>query len=73
MKRMITLHFGKRSEGVYLATCEDLPGRVAQGRTIRETLEIARDVGEKLLDPGALRADLLNSGPRRESRHASTA
>ncbi|MDQ2775862.1 MAG: DUF1902 domain-containing protein [Acidobacteriota bacterium] len=37
-------------EGVYLATCEDLPGLVAQGRTVAETLEIARDVARKLLD-----------------------
>ncbi len=29
---------------------DDLPGLVAQGRTIQETLEIARDVGKRLLE-----------------------
>ena len=38
------------SEGVYLATSDDLPGLVAQGRTVAETLYIARDVARKLID-----------------------
>ena len=42
-------------EDVYLATSEDIPGLVAQGRTIAETLEIARDVAEKLLEAQAKR------------------
>ena len=50
MQLMNNLHIEKLPEGVYLATCEDLPGLVAQGRTIQETLEIARDVGKKLLE-----------------------
>ncbi len=37
-------------EGGFLATSEDLPGLVAQGRTVAETLEIAQDVARKLLD-----------------------
>jgi predicted RNase H-like HicB family nuclease len=37
-------------EGVYLATSEELPGLVAQGRTVAETLEIARDVAKKLIE-----------------------
>jgi predicted RNase H-like HicB family nuclease len=55
MELMINLHIEKLPEGVYLATCEDLPGLVAQGRTIQETLEIARDVGKKLLEARAER------------------
>ncbi len=35
---------------MYLATSDDIPGLVAQGRTIAETLEIARDVARKLLE-----------------------
>jgi len=31
-------------EGCYLATCASIPGLVAQGRTLAETIEIARDV-----------------------------
>ena len=37
-------------EGLYLATSEELPGLVAQGRTIAEALEIARDVARKLIE-----------------------
>jgi len=37
-------------EGVYLATSDELPGLVAQGRTVAETLDIARDVARKLIE-----------------------
>jgi antitoxin HicB len=36
--------------GQYLATSADLPGLVAQGRTVEEALEIASDVARRLLD-----------------------
>ena len=35
-------------EGCYLATCANIPGLVAQGRTLAETIEIARDVARQL-------------------------
>ena len=50
MERIIHVHVEKLPEGVYLATSEEVQGLVAQGRTISETLEIARDVARKLLD-----------------------
>jgi predicted RNase H-like HicB family nuclease len=50
MERIVRLHIEKLPEGVYLATSDDVPGLVAQGRTITETLEIARDVARKLID-----------------------
>lgn len=34
MEHMATLHIEKLPEGIYLATADDLPGLVAQGRTI---------------------------------------
>jgi predicted RNase H-like HicB family nuclease len=34
MERIATLHIEKLPEGFYLATSEDIPGLVAQGRTI---------------------------------------
>ncbi len=40
----------KLPEGVYLATSEEVQGLLAQGRTIQETLEIARDVAKKLIE-----------------------
>ena len=49
MEQIINLHIEKLPEGVYLATTEDIQGLVAQGRTVAETLAIARDVTDKLL------------------------
>ena len=47
---VFSVHLEKLPEGYYLATSNDLPGLVAQGRTINETLEIARDVAGKLIE-----------------------
>ena len=47
---IFSLHIEKLPEGYYLATSNDLPGLVAQGRTINETIEIARDVARKLIE-----------------------
>ena len=52
METIITIHIEKLPEGVYLATSDTLQGLVAQGRTISETLEIARDVAKMLLEAG---------------------
>ncbi len=50
MEQIINIHIEKLPEGVYLATSEEAPGLVAQGRTVTETLEIARDVAKKLME-----------------------
>lgn len=50
METLIQLHVEKLPEGLYLATSDELPGLVAQGRTVAETLEIARDVGRRLIE-----------------------
>jgi predicted RNase H-like HicB family nuclease len=50
VEKIVNLHIEKLPEGIYLATSDDVPGLVAQGRTITETLEIARDVAKKLLE-----------------------
>ncbi len=50
MERIVRLHIEKLPEGIYLATSDDVQGLVAQGRTITETLEIARDVARKLTE-----------------------
>ena len=59
MEHIINLHIEKLPEGVYLATSDEVQGLGAQGRTIQETIEIARDVAEKLIearpDAGAVR------------------
>jgi predicted RNase H-like HicB family nuclease len=50
MEHIINLHIEKLPEGVYLATSDDIQGLVAQGRTITETIEIARDIAKKLFE-----------------------
>ena len=50
MELIVNLHIEHLPEGVYLATSDDIQGLVAQGRTLQETLEIARDVARKLLE-----------------------
>ncbi|MHB1100213.1 MAG: type II toxin-antitoxin system HicB family antitoxin [Burkholderiales bacterium] len=50
MECIVNLHIEKLPEGVYLATSDEVQGLVAQGRTIQETIEIARDVAKKLLE-----------------------
>ena len=57
MEVAIRLQLEALREGYYLATSEELPGLVAQGRTIAETLEVARDVARKLIE--ARRPDRL--------------
>ncbi len=53
MEHLIQLHIEKLSEGLYLATSDEVQGLVAQDRTIQETIEIARDVAKKLLEAQA--------------------
>lgn len=50
MEKLVKVRIEKLPEGVYLATSEDVPGLVAQGATVAETLEIARDVAQILLE-----------------------
>ena len=46
----VMLHVERLPEGGYLATSEAIQGLVAQGRTVAETLDIARDAGGRLLE-----------------------
>jgi predicted RNase H-like HicB family nuclease len=50
MEKILNIHIEKLPEGYYLATSESIQGLVAQGRTISETLEIARDIAKKLIE-----------------------
>jgi len=50
MEKIINIHIEKLPEGFYLATSEEIQGLVAQGRTVTETMEIARDVARRLLE-----------------------
>jgi hypothetical protein len=69
MEQLLHIHIEKLPEGVYLATSNEVPGLVAQGRTVTETLEIAR--AERLL-AGQLepdRDDCLQAATIRQSRY----
>jgi predicted RNase H-like HicB family nuclease len=50
MEKILHIHIEKLPEGVYLATSDSVQGLVVQGRTVAETLEIARDVARKLIE-----------------------
>jgi len=60
MEKVINLHIEKLPEGFYLATSESIQGLIAQGRTIAETLEIARDVAKKLIEAQEDQSQRLN-------------
>src|SRR5258708_1155587 len=50
MELAIQIQIEELPEGVFLATSDELPGLVAQGRTVAEALEIAGDVARKLIE-----------------------
>jgi predicted RNase H-like HicB family nuclease len=50
MEVAIRIRIEELPEGLFLATSEDLSGLVAQGRTVAEALDIARDVARKLIE-----------------------
>lgn len=60
MEGTINIQIEKLPEGMYLATSEQVQGLVAQGRTIAETLEIARDVARILLESQQDNQTLIN-------------
>ena len=63
MELIVNLQIERLPEGPYLATSEDVPGLVVQGRTVTEFLEISRDVARKLLEA---RRDNERSKPLRQ-------
>jgi predicted RNase H-like HicB family nuclease len=69
MELTIQIQVEELPEGLYLATSDELPGLVAQGRTVAATLEIARDVARKLIEARRERGGVPNlptTGERRE-------
>jgi len=67
MERIVKIHIEKLPEGFYLATSDDIQGLVAQGRTVTETLEIARDVARRLLEAQKERKVNLKLQPVKKS------
>ena len=59
MEHIVNIHIEKLPEGMYLATSDNLQGLVAQGRTVTETLEIARDIAKKLIESQNEKLDVI--------------
>ena len=68
MELAIRIQIEELPEGLFLATSDELSGLVAQGRTVAEALEIARDVARKLLDAKRERGGLPNLPKTSEQR-----
>jgi predicted RNase H-like HicB family nuclease len=47
---VIKLRVRRLKEGGFVATCDEVPGLVAQGRTVAEAVEIAQDVARKIAE-----------------------
>jgi predicted RNase H-like HicB family nuclease len=56
----IRIHVEELPEGLFLGTSDELPGLVAQRRTVAEALDIARDVARKLIEARREREGGLN-------------
>ena len=59
---LLRLRLEALPDGGYLATSDFLPGLVAQGRTIAETVEIAQDVARRLIESYQEHGDPLPAG-----------
>jgi predicted RNase H-like HicB family nuclease len=68
MELAIQIQIEELPEGVFLAMSDELPGLVAQGRTVAEALEIARDVARKLIEARRERDDMPNLPSTSERR-----
>ena len=54
MEKLFRMHIERLPEGMFLATSDEIQGLVAQGRTVNETVEIARDVARRLIESQSL-------------------
>ena len=69
MELAIQIRVEALPEGLYLATSDELPGLLAQGRTVAEALDIARDVARKIVEAQSERGtpfQLASASERRD-------
>lgn len=69
MELALEIQVEELPEGLFLATSDQLPGLVAQGRTVAEALEIERNVARKLIEARRERGgtpDLPTTSERRD-------
>jgi len=67
----IRLHIEPLEEGGFVATSPDVPGLVAEGRSVTEAVEIAQGLARKIADSCLEHGDLLP--PALGSTHAKPA
>ncbi len=70
MESLIRLRIEPLPEGGFVATSPDVDGLVAQGRTLAETVEIARDVARRIAESCIEHGDPL---PKAFQRHVKKA
>lgn len=58
MELALRIQVEELPEGLFLTISNELPGLVAQGRSLAEALEIARDVDRKLIEARGERGGL---------------
>lgn len=68
MELAIRVQIEDLPEGLFLATSDELPGLIAQGRTVAEALDIARDVARKLIEARRERDGITNFPAATERR-----
>jgi len=66
MESLIRLQIEPLPEGGFVATSPDVEGLVAQGRTIVETIEIARDVARRIAESCIEHGDPLPKAFRKQ-------
>lgn len=69
---MLPLQIKPLQGGDYLATSKELPGLIAQGRSIAETIELAQDVARKLIESYVEHGDPLPPALAKKMKKKST-
>lgn len=59
MERIIRMQIELQPEGTYLGASADMPGLVARGRTVRETLDSAETIVRNLIASAGFTFDPL--------------
>ena len=59
MIKHLLVQIEKLPEGGFMATSQDLPDLIAYAQTVSETIEIAKDVAQKLVDSYLEHGDIM--------------
>jgi len=69
MELAVQIQIEELPEGLFLATSDQLSGLIAQGRTIAEALDIARDVAKRLIEARRVARRPAESADRQGPAH----